>query len=101
MNGKKLKKIRVQLMEMRRSPTSCKPRQFISIAKQLGRVEDGRGKEPNYVRTHPWTSFPLSIPNHSSKDYKRATATNIIDTLLSDIDEWELYLLELSDEEQT
>jgi hypothetical protein len=94
MNQRKLKNIRAKLMEMRKSPANRKPREFISIAKQLGRIEQPRGKEPTYVRTHPWLSSPLSIPNHSSVDYKRATALNIIDALLSDVDEWELFLLE-------
>jgi hypothetical protein len=93
MNRTNLIKIRRRLMEMRKSPANCKAREFISIAIKLGRMKHSRGKEPNYVRIEPWLSAPLSIPNHSV-DYKRGTALSIIDTLLSDVDEWELYLLE-------
>lgn len=74
---------------MRKSPFNRKPKEFISIAIQLGRVRDNRGKEPTYIRSHdPVLSPPLSIPNHSG-EVKPGTARSIIDALLNDVDEWE------------
>lgn len=98
MNPKALKKIKRQLEEMRKSPFNRKPDDFISIAKQLGRALDNRGKEPTYVReSDPALSPPLSIPNHSG-DVKPGTARSIIDALLSDVDDWELHITESNDE---
>lgn len=100
MTPKALKKIKRQLDEMRKSPFNRKPDDFISIAKQLGRALDSRGKEPTYVRgSDPVLSPPLSIPNHS-KDVKPGTARNIIDALLSDVDDWELHIIENNDEDE-
>ena len=92
MNNNTLKKIKRQLQDMEKSPQKRNCRDFISIAKQLGRTEDSRGKEPTYTRTRdPALSPPLSIPRHSG-DIKVGTARSIIDSLLSDVDDWELYL---------
>lgn len=100
MTPKALKKIKRQLDEMRKSPFNRKPDDFISIAKQLGRALDNRGKEPTYVRENdPALSPPLSIPNHS-KDVKPGTARSIIDALLSDVDDWELHIIENIDEDE-
>lgn len=97
MNPKALKKIKRQLEEMRKSPFNRKSDDFISIAKQLGRVIDNRGKEPTYIRERdPVLSPPLSIPNHS-RDVKPGTARSIIDALLSDVDDWELHIAESDD----
>jgi hypothetical protein len=38
---------------------------------------------------------PLSIPNHG--DLKIGTARSIVNTLLNDVDEWEIYLKENED----
>lgn len=98
MKPKVLKKIKRQLDEMRKSPFNRKSDDFILIAKQLGRALDNRGKEPTYVRgSDPALSPPLSIPNHSG-DVKPGTARSIIDALLSDVDDWELHILERDDE---
>lgn len=97
MDRKKLRKIKHRLEEMQRSPQNRNYRDFVSIAKKLGRTEDSRGKEPTYTRTRdPALSPPLSIPKHSS-DMKVGTARNIIDALLSDVDDWELYLAHFED----
>lgn len=98
MNLKKLKKIKLELNEMRRSPFNRKPSELSSIAKQLGRTIDNRGKEPTYVRARePALSPPLSIPKHPG-DLKPGTARNIIEALLSDVDDWEIHLMEKDDE---
>lgn len=100
MNGKLLKKIKRQLKEMERSPQNRNYRDFVSLAKQLGRLKDNRGKEPTYTRElNPALSPPLTIPKHSG-DMKVGTARSIIDALLSDVDDWELYLAECEDEDQ-
>ncbi|MDD5056336.1 MAG: hypothetical protein PHQ60_00590 [Sideroxydans sp.] len=100
MNLKALKKIKRQLTEMGKSPFNRKPEVFISIAKQLGRTIDNRGKEPTYTRgREPALSPPLSIPNHPG-DIKPGTARSIIDALLSDVDDWEIFLREAEDDEE-
>lgn len=92
MNRKTLAKLKKQLQEMRRSPYGKKASDFVSIAKQLGRTRDSRGKEPNYVReSDPSLTPPLSIPGHPG-DLKVGTAISIIDALLSDVDDWEIFL---------
>jgi hypothetical protein len=99
MNEKSLKKIKKQLLEMRRSPHGHKATELISIAKQLGREQDNRGKEPTYVRKqNPELSPPLSIPAHGAKDLKTGTAISIIDSLLDDVSDWEQYLAEVEEE---
>lgn len=98
MNLKTLKKIRRQLEEMRKSPRGRSAGDFESIANKLGRYKDPRGKEPNYVRERdPALSPPLSIPGHPG-DIKIGTSINIIDALLSDVDDWEIFLQEAEDD---
>lgn len=83
---------------MLRSPSGRMPADMISIAKQLGRSKDSRGKEPTYVRDRdPQLSPPLSIPNHG--EFKSGTARSIINALLNDVDDWELYLTGSDDEQ--
>lgn len=99
MNPKALRKIKRQLKEMEKSPFNRKPGDFISIANQLGRTKDNRGKEPTYTRARdPALSPPLSIPNHPG-DVKPGTARSIIDALLSDVDDWEMFLSESEDDD--
>lgn len=94
MTPKALKKIKRQLKEMEKSPFNRKPDDFISIAKQLGRIKDNRGKEPTYTRERdPALTPPLSIPNHPG-DVKPGTARSIIDALLNDVDDWEIHFSE-------
>jgi hypothetical protein len=100
MNNKALKKIKRELLEMRKSPHGHSADEFISIAQKLGRKKDGRGKEPTYVRElDPALSPPLSIPRHGSKDLKAGTAKSIIDALLDDVSHWEEYLSELEEDD--
>lgn len=97
MDKKKLKKLKKELGEMRKSPQGRKADELITIATQLGRKRENRGKEPTYVREiNPELSPPLSIPNHTG-DMKTGTARSIIDALLDDVGEWELYLSEQED----
>jgi hypothetical protein len=92
-NLKVLRKLRKILQEMRRSPQGRKAADLEAIAKQVGRKKDGRGKEPTYVRSRdPALSPPLSIPGHPG-DLKPGTARSVIDTLLSDLDDWEIFLI--------
>jgi hypothetical protein len=100
MDAKALKKIKRQLKEMEKSPFNRKSSDFVSLAKQLGRVKDNRGKEPTYTRERdPTLSPPLSIPNHSV-DVKPGTARSIIDALLSDVADWEDYLAKSEDDDE-
>lgn len=92
MTPAKLKKIKRQLEEMLRSPQNRNYKDFVSLAKQLGRTKEKRGKEVNYTRKRdPALSPPLSIPQHPG-DLKIGTALSIIDALLSDVDDWEVFL---------
>lgn len=94
-----LKKVKRELLDLRKSPHGLKAKTLISLAMQVGRVVDKRGKEPTYVRKiDPELSPPLSIPSHKGREMKVGTARNIIDALLDDVSEWELYLLEDDDE---
>ena len=78
---------------MRKSPQGRKARDLVSIAQRVGRIRDNRGKEPTYVRAvNPALSPPLSIPDHGARDLKIGTAKNIIDMLLDDVSEWEIFL---------
>ena len=93
MDKKKLNKIKSQLEAMQISPQGRKCNEFTKLAKKLGREEDGR-REPTFVRTRdPALSPPLSIPKHPG-DMKTGTARSIIEALLSDVDDWEIYLQE-------
>lgn len=100
MNRRKLEKIRQELLGLAANRSDIKSDVLISIAKRLGREKSKRGKEPTYVRAEDPRLFPpLSIPDHS-RPLKRNTAANIVDSLLSDIDTWQVYLSDqLTDEE--
>lgn len=94
MNRKKLAKLKKELLDMRRSPQGRRSEDFQSYARSLGRNPENRGKEPTWSRgREPHLSPPLSIPDHSG-EMKTNTARSIIDQLLADCDEWEIYLLE-------
>ena len=93
MNKKKLAEIKRELKGMYQSPQNRNHKDFISIAKQLGRREVKRGKEPTYVKDdNPVLCPPLSIPKHG--DLKVGTARSIIQALLNDVDVWEIFLME-------
>lgn len=101
MNSKKLKKLRREIEEMIRSPQGRKSEDFSSIARQLGRKLSDRGKEPTYVReAGPKLMPPLSIPNHAG-DMPTGTARSILDALLSDCDEWGLFLQSIDENDET
>lgn len=86
---------------MLRSPQNRNYKDFVSLAKQLGRTEENRGKEPTYTRKRdPALSPPLAIPKHPG-DLKVGTALNIIDALLSDVDDWEIYMSDCEDAERS
>ncbi len=93
MNLKTLLKIKRELLQIYKSPQGRKALEFESLAKQLGRYKDNRGKEPTYTRARdPALAPPLSIPNHG--DLKIGTARSIVKPLFNDLDEWEIYLKE-------
>jgi len=100
MTPTKLKKLKRQLEEMSRSPQNRNYKDLVSLALQLGRQKEKRGKEVNYTRKRdPALSPPLSIPQHPG-DLKPRTALSIIEALLSDVDGWEIYLSECADKER-
>ena len=78
MNLKTLSKIKRELLQIYKSPQGRK------------------ALEPTYTRERdPALAPPLSIPNHG--DLKIGTARSIVNTLLNDVDEWEIYLKENED----
>lgn len=96
MTPHKLRKIRAELEGIQASPNGIKSRALVTLAEKLGRTKFNRGKEPTYVREDaPELSPPLSIPKHPG-DMKRGTVLSIVEALLSDVDEWELFLGEES-----
>jgi hypothetical protein len=93
MTSKRLRKIKLALEAMEASPRGLRSRDLSGLAKKLGRNLFGGGNHPNYVRSEPPKFMPLSIPNHSG-DIPIGTACIIIEHLLNDCDEWELWLIE-------
>lgn len=100
MDLKKLKKLKAELKAIRLSPQGRKEHELVAIAKKVGRTRDKRGSEPNYVREdNPALSPPLSIPGHGAKDLKPGTVRSIVDALLSDLDAWEIFLMDAEEDE--
>lgn len=94
MNFKTLRRLRQELKELRRNFAPQPAATLECYATAVGRRLENRGKEPTWVKKDdPSLSPPLSIPNHS-KDVKAGTARSIIDQLIADLDEWEIYLTE-------
>lgn len=89
----KLRKIRRELEAMEASPQGRRSRDFNRLANKLGRELSGSGSHPTYIRSEPPPFFPLSIPNHTG-DMPIGTACSIIESLLNDCDEWDLWLIE-------
>lgn len=91
MQKSKLKGLRKDLEELLLSPHNVSSNELERIARKVGRKLVKRGKEPNYIRLNdPSLSPPLSIPNRQT--LKAGTAKSIINALISDVDEWEIYL---------
>lgn len=93
-NRQQLAKIKKDLEGRLAAAAGQRGKELKKIAERLGRKKKDRGGEPNWVREDcPELSPPLSIPQHS-KELKKATAKSIIEQLLSDVDEWEIYFNE-------
>lgn len=71
---------------------------LVAIAKKLERSKANIGHEPTYIKGTDPTLRPLTIPGHAS-DLKVGTARSIIDQLLDDVDEWDIYLNEAGKDE--
>lgn len=100
MNKKKLSEIKKQLSSLRKSPCNINSKILVNIAKKLGRLKENHGKEPYYERKNipPRLNGSLSIPHRD--ELKPGTARNIIDFLINDVDEWELFLIENESDEK-
>lgn len=86
MNGKKLAKLRSELLQRRRSPQ--KASDLIPLAESLGRKRVSRGKEPTWEsQVFPLT--PLSIPVHKGRDLSPRVRNIVLDALLEDVLCWE------------
>ena len=96
----RVQRIRKELRDIRAHPIDRPSREMEAYAKAVGRVLVKRGSEPNWVRERePALSPPLSIPHHS-KPLSIGTCRSIVDALLSDCDDWEVYLQQFDDEEE-
>jgi hypothetical protein len=87
MDRKKLEELRRRLAGLR----GTQPKAWVlqSLAKQLGRKEVNRGKEPTYEsETFPQLR-PLSIPNHKGRDIPTGTTKSVLDQMEEDIDSWD------------
>jgi hypothetical protein len=93
---KKIEKLKPVLKAMLRNSSSIKPADLQAIALQVGRKRVKRGTEPNYEKRDPPPLVPLSIPNHKPT-LRQGTARSVINTLINDVDVWELYLNEQVD----
>lgn len=92
MTRKRLAKLRRELQDKLRHPQNTRANELISLANQVGRILDNRGKEPTYVRaSDPSLSPPLSIPNHPG-EMRPLTVKSIVSALLSDCDDWDSHL---------
>jgi len=91
MNLRKLGKIEGQLKAILRSPLNRSSADMRRYAVQLERKMVNRGKEPTFERTDPPPFPPLTIPGHPG-DLAPGTARSVAQQLLSDCDEWRLYL---------
>jgi hypothetical protein len=94
MNPKKLRKIKQELKAINRNPRGRSYRELVALAEKLERKLVGTGKHPTYVRgADPTLTPPLSIPSHPG-DMAIGTVKEIVDILLSDVDVWEIHLME-------
>jgi hypothetical protein len=93
-NRRQLEKIEDELLQLRASPTGVRASELVRLAGKLGRTGANRGKHPTYVRQPllPGVpAYPVTIPGHPG-DLKPGTAKNIVNSLLSDVDEWKQVL---------
>lgn len=90
MTPKKLKTLKKELAELRKSPQGRSSAYFRGFAARVGRAKVNRGKEPTFERNDPPPLPPLTIPGHPG-DIAIGTARSVINQLLNDCDEWDLY----------
>jgi hypothetical protein len=88
MTKKKLRQLKHQLAQMRRSPQRADHLQ--KLAKALGRTLVNRGKEPTWESHEFDELYPLSIPDHGGKDLAIGTKNSILDQLEDDVCAWEI-----------
>lgn len=99
MTPKQLVKVRAELRAILLHPANRRAAELQALARAAGRVLVKRGKEPTWVREKdPALSPPLSIPDHST-DMKVGTVKSIVNQLLDDCDEWEIYQLTAKDDD--
>ena len=98
MNQRKLRALKQELEQARRSPQRAAALQ--SLAKRLGRKLVKRGKHPMWVNEEFPKLFPLAIPDHGGRDLAPGTRNSILNQLDDDISAWDQLLPEEDDEEQ-
>jgi hypothetical protein len=79
-----------QLLSLQASPYGVRGSDLASLAKKLGRQKVNRGKEPTYERgplVQGMLAYPLTIPGHPG-DLAVGTVKSIVNSLLSDVDEY-------------
>jgi hypothetical protein len=87
MTRKKLKALWRKLDDLRRSPHKAIAVQ--RFARQLGRREVKRGKEPTWENDDFPDLRPLSIPDHGGKDLTPGTQNSILNQLEDDLCRWD------------
>ena len=93
MNKSKIRKLESILEGILKSPHSRSSSELRRYAGQVGRIMVNRGKEPTFERAIPPPLPALTIPGHPG-DLAPGTVKNVVRQLLSDCDEWKLYLFE-------
>jgi hypothetical protein len=96
MKRRKLKKLRVELERLRRSPQKASALE--GLAGKLGRKRVNRGKEPMWESEEFKNLPPLSIPHHGAKDVAPGTKKSILNQLEDDIIAWDETLPEEDDD---
>jgi HicA toxin of bacterial toxin-antitoxin, len=93
MNREKLNKLRQKVEELRKKG-GIGYSELESLARALGRVPSKRGKHQTWVNKIFPDLRPLSIPRHGSKDLNKYTASQILDQIELDIDNYEEFIEE-------
>lgn len=98
MNRKKLKKIKKELVEARKSPQRA--RDLESLAHRLGRKLVNRGKHPIW-ESEVLKVPPVPIPHHGKPpEVSIAVRNGVLDILWQDVEAWDDYLGEESVDEE-
>lgn len=90
MDENTLRRIELEIDDLRGRLGNIRNRDLVALARRLGRERHNRGNEPTYVHEVLPGRYPLSIPGHQV--IKKYTAKRILDVLEEDIYAWRNWL---------